>query len=303
MKRCVNHIIKNWRSHGATQLSTFAVLIGAFFIIILSLLIDQNLRLLFKQWGQSLQVSLYLEDNLREPQRKGIRSFLEESEYFEDIKYVSKEKAFQDFKSQMSIDITGFDKGFGNPLPASFEMKIIGSLAYKVKGEINNFFQELKSHEGVEDVSYGKDWVQNYISFLTAFSYISSTLIIVLLSGSLFVIGNSIRSSVSHRQKEIEIFELVGATPSFIRRPYIVDGLFIGGLSSSLSLLICYLLFNHQSQYLSEQMGLLSTQLSFFSIHTIIPIILMGMLVGSLGSWLCVSRLNSGWSAARRGKA
>ena len=299
MKRCINHIIKNWKSHGATQLSTFTVLVGAFSIISLSLLMDQNLRLLFKKWGQSLQVSLYLEDNVGESQRKEIRSFLETSEYFEGIQYVSKERAFQNFKSQMSIDITDLDNGFGNPLPASFEMKIIGSLAYKLKGKINNFFQELKSYKGVEDVSYGKDWVQNYISFLTVFSYISGTLIIVLLSGSLFVIGNSIRSSVSHRQKEIEILELVGATPSFIRRPYIVEGLFIGGFSSSLSLLICYLLFNHQSQYLSEQMGLLSTQLSFFSIHKTIFIILTGMLVGSLGSWICVSRFNSGWLAAR----
>ena len=302
MKRYLKHTFKSWRSHGATQLSTFTVLVGAFSIIGISLLIHQNLTQVFNQWGTSLQVSVYLEDPLEAESLKSIRSFLRESKYFEDIQYVSKQEALEKFKDQMSLEITNFDNNLENPLPSSFEMKIIGSLGAHLKTEkMNGFFQELRNKKGVEDISYGQGWVENYASFLKAFSYASGFLIIVLLSGSLFVTGNSIRSSISYRQKEIEIFELVGATSSFIRRPYIIDGLVTGLMSSTLSILICYLLFHQQSQILKEHLIFWEIRFSFFNNYMIAAILFIGMLTGAFGSWLCVSRVNSGWAADNKG--
>ena len=302
MRRYIKHLTKGWQHHGITQASTFTVLAGVFLIISLSLLINQNFKHMLQQWGQSLQVSVYLEDQITEKNLSRIKNLLNKSDYFEDIQYTSKDDALQRFKGQISIDIANLSNNLDNPLPASFEMRFAENIDPQIIHEnISTFFLNLGDREDVESVVYGQDWVEDYASFLKFFTYASLLLIAFLLFGSLFVIGNSIRSSISNRQKEIEILELVGATSSFIRRPYIVDGLLTGLFSSALSLLICYFLFYQISYLWQEKMGLWDIQPFFLNLQMISIILLMGLLTGFFGSWLCVSRINSGWLAAQEG--
>ena len=304
MKRYMSHIIRSWRSHGVVQLATCVVLSGVFSVISFSLLVHQNLEGVFHQWGNSVQVSVYLKDQMSDGSLGEVRDFIERSPYFKDIKYVSKAEAFKSFQNQTSEYIPDFvfNKDFGNPLPASFEMKLAGDLGSSTwLKRIKNFTSELKVINGVEDITYGQGWVDNYASFLWSFSYVSGSLIFVLLAGSLFIIGNSIRSSMSQRQGEIEILELVGATASSIRKPYIVDGLFMGALAAIISLLTCYLLYLWQSQVLQNYLSFwnVTSHLSFLNLPRVLIILVMGALFGALGSWLCVSRMNNGWAATR----
>ena len=305
MKRYLNHIIRSWRSHGVVQFTTCIVLSGVFSVVGTSLLIHQNLKHIFEQWGDSVQVSVYLKDQIDDGSLDEIRKFITGSEYFRDVQYISKEAAFENFSNQTFEYMPSFvfDKDFGNPLPASFEMKATGDLSSSAHlGKIKEFVQELKTVDGIDSIMYGQEWIDNYASFLQGFSYISGSFIIVLLAGSLFVIGNSIRSSMSQRQQEIEIFELVGATPSFIRRPYIVDGLFTGLLAAIVSIVICYLLFLWQSQALQDYGSLWKVSFSFFNTPTILILLSVGLFLGGVGAWLCVAQINSGWAATRGSK-
>lgn len=300
MKRCFNHIIRSWQSHGVVQLATCIVLSGVFSVVGISLLIHQNLEHMISQWDNSVQASVYLKDQVSETSLSEIKKLITQSSYFKDIQYTSKEAAFKNFQSQTYIPNFVFDKDFGNPLPASFEMKVVGDLSSSAHLEkIKIFVKNLERVDGIEDITYEQGWVDNYASFLRTFSYISGSLIVVLLTGSLFVIGNSIRSSISQRQDEIEILELVGATTATIRRPYIVDGLFMGLLATMISLIICYLLFSWQFQILQDYLSFWKIHLSFLNTQRILIILVMGMFLGASGSWLCVSRINSGWAATR----
>ena len=275
-----------------------------FSVVSFSLLIHQNLQYILNQWGDSVQVSVYLEDQVSEGSLGRIKEFLTDSSYFKDIQYTSKDAAFRKFQIQSAESMPEFifNKDFENPLPASFEMRVIGDLSSPVWMEkIKGFIGKLQAVDGVEDVAYGKGWIDNYTSFLQGFSYISGILIITLLAGSLFVTGNAIRSSMFQRQEEIEILELVGATSASIRKPYIVEGLFTGLLATVISLVICYLLFSWQAQLLQEHLNFwkVGSSLSFLNIPRILFILIVGLFFGGVGSWLCVSRINSGWAATR----
>lgn len=302
MKRYFNHIVRSWQSHTVVQLATCVVLSGVFSIISLSLLIHHNLENLFHQWGDSVQVSLYLKDHLEGEPLEEIKELITHSPYFKDIQYISKAAAFKNFKDQTFDYVPDviFNKDFDNPLPASFEMKVRGDLSsVTYLGGIRNFIERLKSLNGVESVTYGQGWVDNYASFLQIFSYVSGSLIVILLMGSLFVVGNSIRSSLSQRKEEIEILELVGATPTAIRGPYVLDGVLTSLLAASTSLVMCYLLFLWQSQVLETHLSFWRVHLSFLSYPKILIILAMGVSFGALGSWLCISQINSGWAAIR----
>ena len=302
MKRYMKHIIRSWKSHGAIQLATCSVLTATFCVINISLLLHQNLKDMLNQWGQSIQVSVYLEDDIRKEVLENIQSLITNSTYFKDVQYIDKGKALENFKKQSSHYIPDiiFDKNFENPLPSSFEMKIsqIKNMSLQLE-KVKEFLQEFGATKGVDDIIYGEGWVKNYASFLNIFSYISSILIIILLAGSLFVIGNAIRSSLFQKQKEIEVFELVGATPSFIRKPYIIDGLCTGLLATAFSLIICYLLFTWQSQLLKDQLAFWNVPFSFFTPTSILIIVSSGMFLGAFGSWLCISQINNGWAATK----
>ena len=302
MNRYIKHVIRNWKSHGTIQLATFIVLIATFSVVNISLLIHKNLKDILNKLGHSIQVSVYLKDPINKDSLERIRSIITSEPYFKDVQYISKKLAFENFKKQNSHYIPDiiFDKNFENPLPSSFEMKVTPSEDIALQLEkVKEFTQTLGAVEGVDDISYGRGWVDNYTSFLKAFSYVSGTLISVLLAGSLFVIGSSIKSSIFQKQKEIEVFELVGATPSFIRRPYIIDGLCTGFLATALSLLICYSLFFWQSQVLKNQLEFWSLPLSFFTSTMTLTILCLGTSLGIAGSWLCISQINNGWAATR----
>ncbi len=304
MKKYFHHILRSWRFHGIVQWSTCVVLIGVFSVVSFSFLIHQNLESVFHKWGDVAQVSVYLEDGVKGEFLENIKGFVEGSSYFKDIEYISKKVALQNFQGQISQDIINLitRKELENPLPASLEMKMAGDLSSSSwLSEMKSFLNDIKDMEGVEEVVFGNTWVDNYASFLKTFSYISLLIVIILFTGGLFVISNSIRGSISHRKKEIEILELVGATPSAIRRPYIIDGLLTGLFAAAFSLLICYLLFLWQSQIFQENLGFWQAgwHFSFLSPLRMIIILVMGVFLGTLGSWLCISEMNSGWIATQ----
>ena len=120
------------------------------------------------------------------------------------------------------------------------------------------------------------------------------------LSVGLLIVSNCIRLSFLQRKDEIEVLELVGATPKFIRVPFLIEGLVLGLTASILSILISY--GAH-----SVLLGWLSSKLGFWmAIQEIKPIeswflianLILGAGFGVLGAWNCVRKINTGWSAA-----
>ena len=156
---------------------------------------------------------------------------------------------------------------------------------------------------GVDDISYGQSWVENYAALVKSFSYSSLLLIAVLLAGSLFVVGNSIRNSISLRREEIEILELVGATRSMIMMPYIFEGAIMGFFASALSCGICYLIFVWQASIINSSLGFwgLGSQFGYLAADKVFLLLLLGIVFGAFGAFLCVRKLSNGWAASYAG--
>lgn len=301
MRSYFKHLIRTWSQHFALQIATMVVLTGTFTVISLSFLVHHNLDMVLSHWGDSIRMSVFLKDG--DEQSQSLEAWIQKQKGVENLKYISKSDAADLFKEQVKNFVPDmvFDSGSENPLPASYEIKFDRTWSKNRFNVLVDYAKSLAEFPEVDDVSYGQGWIENYAAVVEKFNTSSLLLIFVLLAGSLFVVSNSIRNSVSQRRDEIEILELIGTTPWKIRSPYIFEGFVTGLLSSTLSLVLCYLIFRWQMNVLDSGIGLWGGQFvaDFLSAKTMIAIIFQGGIFGILGSYFCVSKISNGWAALR----
>lgn len=291
-------ILRSWKHQPAVQFSAVLVLSCTFAIVFSFFLIFSNLERLVVSWGSDLEMNIYLEDSTSANKTEEIIKELQSMNKFKQVKYLNKEEVAKGFFEKMARFIPDLnnDADFLNMVPASF----IGKLDSTVKvDELPQLSNEIIKINGVEDVSYGQEWVQNFSVFLSAIHKTGWSVITILLLGGLFVIGYSIKMILMQRREEIEVLELVGATANVIRAPYVVEGAFLGFLSAVIAIIICLALFSLQDKLLFSEVSFwgISNSFLFYKWYQILILLVVGALLGAGTAFLFVQKINSGWAA------
>jgi len=296
---------RSWVHHTGMQLATLTVLASTFTVVVFVLALSMNLKRILASWGNGVQMTAYLNEDVSDQAVRDLKERLQAMDRFHDISFIPKEKATENFKTQMASYAPDLlvDADFSNPFPASFRMQLKDGVASETDvSKLEAISAEVQGFKGIEDVSYGQSWLRNYSSFVTTLYASGGVMAFVLLAGGLFVIGNSISSSIAARREEIEILELVGATSSMIRRPFVVEGAAMGVLAASFALVLN--LFAHAWQKTMMASSLVLARIvpliSFFDVFTALMLLVLGAGLGALGAWLCVRKINDGWSASQR---
>lgn len=301
----VRHIMRSWRSHLFLQISTLTILVGVYATLVVAYGVQKNLQELLLQWGDSVKMTVYLKDGRDKSKDQTLENFLRSTEMFSKVDFISKQDAAQEFLIRMGRFVPNLfsDASFINPLPESYELHLkeamTTSRAYE---KLKQMATEITQNEVVEEVAFGQDWIENYAGALNIFHKTCWFLSLILLSGSLFIIGNSVRSSISQRREEIEILELVGATPTSIRWPFIVEGAVLGFFASLIALGFGYGIYLWQAHLFKDGFNVLGLSSAFVYLggFEMFFVVLSGCVVGALGSYVCVRKLATGWAAAQR---
>ena len=299
--------LRTWAQQPAMQIATLSVLVGTFTVIAVFLGLQQNLNSLLTRWGESVQITAYLEEvqgadlEATGLQLEELIGVIQEEKGVERVDYVSKEVAVQRFQEQMGTYAPSLftDSDLESPLPASLEILLSPRLASREHFDyLVSLAERIAQLAGVEEVSYGQAWVENYASVLDFFKSSTAALVVLLLAGSLLVVGNSIRTSIDQRREEIEILELVGATPAMIRGPYLFEGAMMGLLAGWIALGICALLAQWQIHLVSQHLGMLGLGGSIQHLGFVqsLGLLALAMSFGLLGSYFCVRRISSSWN-------
>jgi cell division transport system permease protein len=301
--RAWRSFIRTFKYQTSMQIATLSVLVGTFTINALFALVHQNLQTILTRWGSEVKVSVYLKDQAATPDITRVGEFLKSSEFANQVDYLSKDQAAQRFREKIGQISPGMftDSEFINPLPASFEIVLKKGIGRNSEySDLVKFAKEVAGFSGVEEVSYGQGWVENYAAVLKVFSWTSAFLVFVLFMGGLFVIGNSIRNSVAQRRDEISVLELFGATKWMIQWPFIFEGAFMGLLASILSIALSYVLFSWQAELIGSNLNFwgFTSSLQFLSAARVATVIALGTGLGAMGAYFCVRQVNTGWAAA-----
>jgi len=203
-----------------------AVLFGAGFIA----LVLGNVETFVAELGDDVRIELYLQDDVSEERREALHRELSSIAGVTRVEHIDKQEAltrYRDWAGEMSMLIDGLDS---NPLPESLEVFLApGPVAESVGSKID---AEFSVADGVEQVRFDRELLGRIESLLNLARVGGSGLGLLILGAVVFVMASVLRLAVYARRDEIEIMLLVGATPSFVRGPFLAAGVAQGFISS-----------------------------------------------------------------------
>lgn len=208
-----------WQALTSTISTTFVlILLG------LILLCGLTAHRLTRSVRESLTVTLVLNDEANDTTARALQRQLERRPWVSDITYISREQALKEQTEAMGSDPTEFlDE---NPYTPLLEMHL--GAEYACTDSLLWISKQLKAHSLVDNVVYQKDLVERLNSNLQKATYVLLGLASLLLVVTLVLINNTVRLSVYSRRFVIHTMKLVGASWSFIRRPFMMRSFWIG---------------------------------------------------------------------------
>ncbi len=224
---------------------------------------------------ENIGVRIMMKEGTREAEIIQLQKTLDATAYVKSTEYITKEQAAQEMKADLGEDFISF-LGF-NPLPPSIDLRLRAD--YTNVKSIDVIEKELLANPGVKEIFYQKSLVQAINKNLKRISLILLGFSGLLLLIAVALINNTIRLSVYSKRFLIRSMQLVGATQSFIRRPFIFKGIFQGIYSAFIAIILIAVLIYFSIKELPELVELQDINLF---------IILFGLIIfcGMLISWL-----------------
>jgi cell division transport system permease protein len=204
------------------------VLLG---LVVFTVLTARNLSSYVKE---NLTVTVVLGDNMTQQERGAAYNRLRVRPYVYQITYISKEQAKKENSEELGSDPTDF-VGF-NPFPATFEIQLTAE--YANSDSVLQVKKELLSIPKISEVNYPEDLMDKVNSNLSKISLILLILAVLLTIVSFSLISNSVRLSIYSRRFLIHTMKLVGASWSFIRRPFLRRAIGVGVVAALLAIAI-----------------------------------------------------------------
>jgi cell division transport system permease protein len=188
-----------------------------------------NLDNFSKKAKEEIQIDIFFASNISDFETKKLEKVLSADERVKSVRYVTKEEAIKSLEEvgEKAVEILGY-------IPINASLEIFLKSDYAVLDSVKVFEKELlaKHAEIVEDVSYSEAQFVTVNEGISKVNYFILVLVVILLIITIVLINNTIRLSIYSKRFIIRTMQLVGAKGSFIRKPYLMEALYQGVLSS-----------------------------------------------------------------------
>jgi cell division transport system permease protein len=251
-------------------------------------LIYGNLNSVARRWSDAVHIAAYLDEHISEQQQIQIDAQIRAIENVSDVMYISPEDALKEFKKRLGDQeylVDGIDP---NPLPASYEIQL--TRRHRDLASIRKVVEALQNIPHLDDIQYGQ--LENLTLVIIMLKFVGVFLGTFLCLTVTFIISNTIKLTLYTHEEELNIMKFIGATESFIKGPFLAEGVirgFLGAVSSLVFLYMIHKLFlaivTHSSQSL-----LVFSVISFLSWTAIISITFLGSFLGWCGSLLTLHK-------------
>jgi cell division transport system permease protein len=276
-----------WRSRLLNGLSILTIAVSLF-VMGAFLAVGSNLQQVVAQWTEKVQVVFYLEDGLESRIERMLEDRLRAEAAVDAVRYVSREEALERFRA-LFRDLQSLADDLGeNPFPASLEVTL--KPGHEGAAEVQRLVQDYSRAAGVSDVQYDLLWIQRLAGAVRLIQGIGAFLGGILALAGVFTISNVIRLTVYARQDELDIMRLVGATNGYVRGPFVVEGMLLGGLGGLVSVGLLWLAFRFFVAEALSSSDLLGRASVGLPTGIVLLLVLGGMLVGLVGSLISLGR-------------
>ncbi len=243
-----------------------------------------NLQQLTGNVESTNQISLFLKSTVSEKAAKKLVYKISAKNKIETVKFISKDQALEEFKAY-----SGFGDALNvldiNPLPAVIQVLPKNTLD-DIKS-IESLMAELSQLYQVDFAQLDMQWIKRLQSMMQLMQRGVFLLTLLLSFAVLFITGNTIRLELQNRRDEVLIAKLVGATHSFIQRPFLYTGFWLGILSGLVAWAIVTIMMIILQGPIERLSGLYNGAFDVSYLGFIETVILMGIaaFLGVLGAW------------------
>lgn len=269
------------------SVATILVLVACLIIVGTGSLIFLNINSLLDLIEGQNVVMVYVDDNATDYETESLGLQLEGMNNIKKVEFVPREVAFENQKEQFG------DKA---ALLEGLSAEILPD-AYKVVVEDLSMFDstvsKIKNMDLVLKVRENSDLASKVETIRNAVSYISLGIVAILFLVSMFIVSNTIRITIYNRRLEISIMKAVGATNSFIRWPFLVEGMLLGVISAVVSLALLYLVYSIALIWFADLMSTLGgTPVEFLDYIWFFLAVFgfIGVVIGTTGSLISLNK-------------
>ncbi len=284
LKEGIQNLFKNKKS----TISCLMIMIATMLIFGLFFVIGENINAFVKSVADAQGIRVFVSNTATDEEIEQVGKDILEIDGVRDAKYISKEEGLETMREKFGDELmAGYIER--NIFPASYEVTLTDL-------ELNNSVQEsLRQIPNVEDLRSSNPTIEQIIRLAKGIKIVTWVILVLLIVISTAIIANTIKLTVHARRKEISIMKYVGATNSFIRWPFLVEGVIIGVLAGLISVGIIGLSYTYIAGKLSGTtfLELANWQLIDFSnmFELILVVYLsLGVGIGAIGSGISMKK-------------
>lgn len=228
---------RNMFSHGFMSFAAIGITVACLLIMGTFSLVAYNADANLKDLQKENAVLAFVDESLSQEDAQALQGKVESVDNVAQVTFVSREQARDNYVAQYDEDDLYSD------LNASvFRHRFVVHL--EDEGQLSETVEALQQVEGIAKVRADEAISNGFITARNVAGVISIALIAILLVVSVFIISNTIKLTTFDRRDEIAIMKMVGATDSFIRWPFVFEGLLIGVFGASISFGLQWLLYS-----------------------------------------------------------
>ncbi len=277
---------RNIRRSPFQAIAASMVMFLTFFALVTFLILAAGSQRVLQFYESKPQTIAFFKDGTADSDISTIQNALARDSRVTKVKYVSKEEALNIYKERNKSDPTLLELVTANILPASIEVSTNSPTDLAPIADL------LKQEPVVSDVVVPEDVISTLVSFTRTIRVVGASVVGFLILFSILIILMIIGFKIRLKRDEIEIMRLIGASPRFIRMPFILEGIFYGLLGAVFSWVIAYLLLWYFTPFIQGYIG----EVNLVPVNPLFMLFLLGLeavlaiIIGTLGSLSAVKR-------------
>lgn len=280
--------MKNIWTNRIMSVASFCILSVSLLLIGFTLLFTANINRFVSGVENKNEVVIFLDEDVDSTMASAMENTIRNIQNVESVVFYSKDEALEDMKNSMESD--NADELFSyvgeeNPLPDAFRIRIADI------EEISPTLMDINRLDGIDSIKSPTDFINILTGLKRFIGIVSAVILLALILVSLVIISNAARASVDIRKREIAIMKLVGATNTFIKVPFFVEGMFLGALAGIFASAVTCFGYSELIKVLSQDMTIWSIMsvngfipVSEFVVKLVIGYAAAGMIISGFGT-------------------
>ncbi|MCI8396948.1 MAG: ABC transporter permease [Clostridia bacterium] len=274
---------KNTLKNKKSTSAALTIMCMSMFMFGIFFLLGQNINYVMEQVEGEQGFKVILELDATDQEVQEIESEIRQIEGTNTIQFISREEGYSQTKQDLKDAGDTLPEGYVEYFPDSFLVTLTDL-------ELNSSVQEkILKIDKVEEIQSSDETITALMNITKGIRWVTLGILIILIFISIFIITNTIKLTVHARRKEISIMKYVGATNSFIRWPFIVEGIIIGLISALITLFIVGAIYNSATKGLVQTDIFKTLNLKLYTFSDLfkllcITYIALGAGIGIIGS-------------------